>query len=124
MSIRPTTSATPPTPARLTRVPKAPVGLSAEEVKAWKRVAQAAVDLGTLAASDGPLLARLAQVAARVDRLLADRKAAPSHIAALIGLEERLMRAFGLSPLARRGVAPLPERQANPQEDPLSEFDR
>lgn len=122
MSVRPVENAAPPSPERLVRVPKAPEGLSGPEAEAWADIARSAVKLGTLAASDLRLLATTAKVAARVDAILARPGALPSHVAALVNLEEKLLRAFGLSPLARRGVAPLPERQGTPENDPLAEF--
>jgi hypothetical protein len=122
MSIRPTENAASPTPDRLVRVPRTPDGFSEAEARCWSEVARAAIGIGALASSDLVLLARTAKVAARVDALLADPAAKPAHLAALVGLLERLLRAFGLSPLARRGVAALPKREPEGEPDPLADL--
>jgi phage terminase small subunit len=105
------------------RVPKPPEGLSAAEEVAWGDIARSAIRLGTLAASDLQILVVTAKVAARVDEILARPAALPSHVAALVNLYEKLLAGFGLSPRARRGVAPLPERAPDAASDPLAEFD-
>lgn len=108
-SVRATDVKTNPTPERLSRVPPAPKSFSKKEKETWTEIAKAAVRLGTLAATDLRLLGTTARIAARLDALLANPKSLPAQIGALARIEEMMLRNFGLSPLSRRGVAPLPE---------------
>lgn len=67
--------------------------------------------LGTLSACDLPIAARAAQVSARVDSALIDPDYKPTALNALLRLELDYWKQLGLSPQARRSVAPLPTEE-------------
>ena len=116
--------------ARLDQPPPAPASLRPDAVPHWKRIAAAAVGIGTLTAADLPMLELLANtLAAEADaRAALDRDGLTTeagsggrkkHPAAAIAETARgqalaLFREFGLSPKSRQGVEPAPGVADNP----------
>ncbi len=135
--------------ARLTTPPKPPAQLGPRAAAEWRRIAPAAIAIGTLTGADLRTFELLAQTLATEsetrETLTAEglsvgtadggRKAHPALKAMEVARAQaaRLLAEFGLSPKARQGVDVLPPRATNRfsrigvaghgrADDPLLEF--
>ena len=135
--------------ARLTIPPKPPAQLGPRAAAEWRRIAPAAVGIGTLTTADCrafELLAQMLATESEARELLAaeglslntgdgGRKAHPAvrTMETARAQAARLLAEFGLSPKARQGVDVLPPRAASPfsrirvaghgrADDPFEEF--
>jgi phage terminase small subunit len=87
--------------------PKAPTNFTPGEVAAWKRLGRAAMEGGSVAASDLVLAERCAQIGARVAAAMGDETMRPSMLVSLARLETDLLSRLGLTPQARATVGVL-----------------
>ncbi len=96
-----------PEPAALTSWPKPRKEFDKIEQKAWLELGDALLYLGTVSVADLLMVERAAQVRARVDRMMADKRTSARELGALLRLEKELMIQLGLTPSARKTVSPL-----------------
>jgi len=87
----------------LSKLPRAPKGMTRRQASVFTRYGGLLVDAGTLAATDLPMLESAARVRATLDAMYADPDVSAATVAALERLHKECLIQLGLTPAARRG---------------------